>query len=459
MVASSESVGKATARPWSRSCRGQRRPGLVAGVFGAAVALALALSGCTSAQRSGSAAAGGSQPAAPPGMSCAWPTELNVHSDNSAVPNSVSVDSAEAVWFQPIVAAAGTRIVLSGRFPDARYASFSVYTPSGGFATSQAGTSLPDYRITPQPGSVNPWQREGAPGGRFTLTIRSDPSPGQANMLPLPAGTTRRYPGYLVYRVYLPAGRSFSDVPIPAVMVEQGGAARTIPACPQHNSNLPVLEGAAGATGTPAATARSAAVPPQLEFYALPESKMSSEGVGNADTAYAVAYLIRPPEPDVVVVTAKAPTFAPGSHPSPWPAPADDVRYWSMCILAGTAKLPTVANKLPGGGADYGCRADEATKLNPAGDYTYVIGSESQRAAISRVPGVTFLPFATGQLTPLYLLMLRNMLVSTSFAHSTAGVTRPDDPAAAAAIMGPYYPHSAVCPLATLVAKGPQACQ
>ena len=464
MVASSGSVGKAMARPWSRCGWRQRRPGLVGGVFGAAVALALALSACTSAQPSGSAAAGGSQPAAPPGMSCAWPTELNVHSDNSVVPNSVSVDSAEAVWFQPIVAAAGTRIVLSGRFPDARYASFSVYTPSGGFVTSRGvGTSLDDYRIAPQPGSVNPWQRQGAPGGRFTVTIRPDASPGQANTLPLPAGTTSQHPGYLVYRVYLPAGGSFSDVPIPALTVEQGRAARTLPACPQHNSKLPVLEGAAGTPGgaprTPAATPRSAAVPSQLEFYALPESKMINEGVGNADTAYAVAYLVRPPAPNVVVVTAKAPTFAPGSHPSPWPAPGEDVRYWSMCILAGTAKTPAVANTLPGGGADYGCRADEATRLNPAGDYTYVIGSELQRAAISRVPGVTFLPFATVQPTPLYVLMLRNMLVSTSFAHSPQGITQADDPAAAAAVMGPYYPRAAVCPLATLVAKGPQACQ
>ena len=462
MVASIKSVGAAMSRTRSRRGRGQRRPGLLAGVFGGAVALALALSACTSAQSSGSAA-GGSQSAAPSGMSCAWPTELNVQADNSTVPNSASVDSAEAVWFQPIVAAAGTRIVLSGRFPDARYASFSVYTPSGGYATSNgAGTSLPDYRIVPQPGSVNPWQQKGAPGGRFTLTIRSGLAPGQANTLPLPAGTTSKYPGYLVYRVYLPAGGSFSDVPLPALTVEQGGAAHALAACPQHNSKLPVLEGAPGTSGGPpstaAATPRSAAVPPQLEFYALPESKMSNEGVGNADTAYAVAYLIRPPAPDVVVVTAKAPTFAPGSHPSPWPAPGEDVRYWSMCILAGIPKTPTVANKRPGGGTDYGCRADEATRLNAAGDYTYVIGSEAQRAAISRVPGVTFLPFATVQSTPLYVLMLRNMLVSTSFTHSTEGVTQPDDPAAAAAVMGPYYPRAAVCPLATLVAKGPQAC-
>ena len=378
-------------------------------------------------------------------MSCAWPTELNVQSDNSAVPNSASVDSAEAVWFQPIVAATGTRIVVSGRFPDARYASFSVYTPSGGFATSQAATSLPDYRIAPQSGSVNPWQQEGAPGGRFTLTIRPDPAPGHANTLPLPAGTTSRYPGYLVYRVYLPAGESFSDVPIPVLTVEQGRAARTIPACPQHDSDLPVLQGAAGTSGTPAATPRPAAVPPQLEFYALPESKMSNEGVGNADTAYAVAYLIRPPAPNVVVVTGKAPTFAPGSHPSPWPAPGEDVRYWSMCILAGTPKLPTIANKLPGGGTDYGCRADEATRLNAAGDYTYVIGSEAQRAAISRVPGVTFLPFATAQPTPLYLLMLRNMLVSTSFAHSSEGVTQARRPGGGRGRHGPLL--SACCGL------------
>jgi hypothetical protein len=191
MVGIIESAGKATAGPWSRGGRAQRRPSRVAGVLGVAVALALALSACT------------------------------------------SVDSAEAVWFQPIVAPAGTRIVLSGRFPDARYASFSVYTASGGYLTSNGvGASLPGYRITPQPGSVNPWQREAAPGGRFTLVIGSEPSPGQPNTLPLPGGTTSEHPGYLVYRVYLPAGGSFSDVPIPTVMVDQGGAAHTIPACP-----------------------------------------------------------------------------------------------------------------------------------------------------------------------------------------------------------------------------------
>jgi hypothetical protein len=59
-------------------------------------------------------------------------------------------------------------------------------------------------RIAPQPGSLNPWQQQAAPGGRFTVTIRSDPAPGQANTLPMPAGTTSQHTGYLAYRVYLP---------------------------------------------------------------------------------------------------------------------------------------------------------------------------------------------------------------------------------------------------------------
>lgn len=447
MLASIRSLGTAMARPWSCLGRGRRRPGLVAGVFGVAAAAAMAVSACTSAQPSSSAAAVGSRAVLSlPGMSCAWPTELSAQTDNIAFP-----DAAAVYWVQPIVGSPGTRIVLSGSFPDARYTSVDVYTPGG------VGTALPDYRIAPQPGSVNPWQRQAAPGGRYTVTIRPDPAAGQADTLPLPAGTTSRHPGYLIYRVYLPAGGDSLAVPVPVLTVEQGHAARTLPACRTRNAQVPapVTASAAGTSGSGA----TAPPPPQLAFYKPAQSTFNNAGLANVDTSYVLAYLIRPSAADVVVVTAKAPTFAPGSHPSPWSARGEDVRYWSMCVGVGIRLVPTVANKLPGGGADYGCRADEATRLNAAGDYTYVIGSESQRAAISRVPGVTFLPFSTTHPTGLYLLALRNMLVSPSFAHSPQGIAQADDPAAAAAVMGPYYPRAAVCPLATLTAKGPQACQ
>jgi hypothetical protein len=381
-------------------------------------------------------------------MPCAWPDRLSAQTDNMAFP-----DAAEVYFLQEIVASAGTRIVVSGRFPDARYASVQVYTPGG------VGSSLPDYRIAPQPGSRNPWQQRAAPGGRFTVTIASDPASGQANTLPMPARTTSQHPGYLMYRVYLPAGAAPSDVPLPVLTVEQGAAARTLPVCRSHNAPvpLPAISGSASAAGTGGSGA-AASPPPQLEFFKPSPSTFSHAGLANADTSYVLAYLVRPPAADVVLVTAKAPAFAPGGHPSPWPAPGEDVRYWSMCIGLLVRSTPVVANKLPGGRTDYGCRADEATRVNAAGDYTYAIGSESQRTAISRVPGVTFLPFSTSQASRLYLLALRNVLVSISFVHSPQGVTQADDPAAAAAVMDLYYPRTAVCPLATLTSKGPHAC-
>jgi hypothetical protein len=382
-------------------------------------------------------------------MPCAWPYVLSARTENTAFP-----DAAAEYFGQPIVAPAGTRIVLSGRFPDARYASVEVYTPAG------AGTSLPDYRIAPQPGSQNPWQQRAAPGGRFTVTIRPDPAPGQANTLPLPAGTTSQHTGYLIYRVYLPAGGDSPAVPLPVLTVEQGGTARSLPACRDRNASIHFPAASGSAAPAAGATVSGAAAPPprQLQFFKPPQATFNNGGLADADTGYVLAYLLRPPAADVVVVTAKAPTFAPGGHPSPWPAQGEDMRYWSMCVGLLAPPTPVVANKLPGGGTDFGCRADEATTLNAAGEYTYVIGGESQRAAISRVPGVTFLPFSATRPAGAYLLALRNVLVSMSFAQSPRAITQADDPATAAAVMGPYYPRAAVCPLATLIAHGPRAC-
>ena len=270
MLASIGSVGKAMARPWSCCGRGQRRPGRVAGVFGAVVALAMAVAACTSGS-SGSASAGASHPALSSAGACAWPIAASVKMDNAAL-----VDAAAAYWLQPIMASGGTRIVVSGRYPDARYASLSVYEPNGNPVTGNGvSSSLPDYRIVPQPGSQNPWQQLAAPGGRYTVTIRPDASRGQVNTLPLPSGSTSQHPGFLQYRVYLPGAGDFSDLPLPVVTVEQGGAARVLPACPRHSGQhraavpAPATGSAAAPRPAPAGagTGRPASVPPPLEFF------------------------------------------------------------------------------------------------------------------------------------------------------------------------------------------------
>jgi hypothetical protein len=117
-----------------------------------------------------------------------------------------------------------------------------------------------------------------------------------------------------------------------------------------------------------------------------------------------------------------------------------------------------VVNHLPGGKTDYGCRANQATKLDSAGNYTYVIGTEAQRAAIAWVPDVTFLPFSTSQAASVYILLLRDLLVSSQFTYSVQNITTTLSPAAASAAMGPYYPTVSTRALATLAAKGVQGC-
>jgi hypothetical protein len=396
----------------------------------------------------------GSSSAQPPlqgAQNCAWPTMISVQSANTGFP-----DSAAFYWVQPIVADQHTTIQIEGQFPDARYASLSVYTPyASPFTTNGVSSSLPDYRIRPQPGSQNPWQQPAPPGGRFEVTIRPEVTPNQVNALPMPAGTSSQHPGYLVYRVFLPASGTFSQVQLPALTIAEGRAARPLPTCATHNTPIHTPEGAP-ALGTPTSPPTTAPVAAS-RFYIPPQDPYNG-GFANADSAYLEAYLIRPAASDVVVVTAKAPTSPHSLHPTPWPDPNDDMRYWSMCIGVGTNKLPAVVNTLPDGTTDDGCRADNATKTNPHGDYTYVIGTETQRTAIERLPGVTFLPFSSTESTPLYLLWLRNTLVSPQFTHSVQDVTQTLDPTAAAAAMGPYYPQISTCPLTTLMTSGPQAC-
>ncbi|HEX9354686.1 MAG TPA: hypothetical protein VF933_12840, partial [Streptosporangiaceae bacterium] len=81
-----------------------------------------------------------------------------------------------------------------------------MYQPGGGlFTTNGVSSALTDYLIQPDPGSVNPWQQWAQPGGSFTVTVRPDVAPGEANTLPLaPAGVTSGT-GHILYRVYLPA--------------------------------------------------------------------------------------------------------------------------------------------------------------------------------------------------------------------------------------------------------------
>ena len=79
-----------------------------------------------------------------------------------------------------------------------------------------------------------------------------------------------------------------------------------------------------------------------------------------------------------------------------------------MCVYLATPQTPLVANVLPGGRVDDGCRHDSQTALDRRGSYTYVVGTEAQRSVIGRIPGATFLPFSSAAPATMHNLPARH---------------------------------------------------
>jgi hypothetical protein len=423
------------------------------------IATVTACTPATAGRQAGSSAsqgqsAGRGQLASP---ACAWPAAVNADTIIQHPALNVGVpDSSAAYWATEFEVQPGLRITLSGHYPDSRYFSVQVYTATGRLFTDDGVSSgLTGYRIAPDPGSVNPWQHEAQPGGRFTVTLQSDVAPGQVNTLPLaPAGTATGTAGVVYFRVYLPAHENLAQVPLPAVTFTLGAASRQVPVCRTTVTRLPGFFGAAPGT--------LAKVNAALKTYGgiipfYPE-RAAAGGFPNADTGYLQAYVRPPHNGEVMVIRGKAPTAPAGTDPSPFPAPGTDVQYWSLCINVYQGQQPVVLNRLPNGQEDFGCRHDSQVSLDRDGYYTFVVGAESQRAAIERIPGATFLPFSTAYPTQIHYFQFRDMVANPDFAQAIQNVPHNESPASAAAVMGPYYPRAAFCPLATLAHGGPQAC-
>lgn len=394
------------------------------------------------------------RPASDP--SCSWGGEVSVDEHNALFP-----ESHAAYWATAFTVHPDLRIGLSGAFPDSRFASLTVYRGEGGaFSVNGVDSTLTDYEIAPDPGTSNPWQPEPyqphqphqphrlhRPAGTYTADMVLDPSPGAVNTLPLaPAGTADGTLGRLIYRVYLPAGGDFGAVPLPQLTLYRDGGSTTLPVC-DDDGGTTVLAGEPAARPADEPADISFVRPP-AEFGLLP----------NTDSGYVAATVTPPAGDQVLVIRGRGARSAHGDHPSVWPRHDLDLRYWSMCTNLDNAQRSLVVNPLPDGSTDYGCRDDDETVLDASGYYTFVVGTEAQRAAIEQIPGVTFVPWSAARPHAQHLIFLRNMLANRGFGPAIQNVTADQDPATAQAVMGEYYPRDAICPLATVETAGAGAC-
>lgn len=395
---------------------------------------------------------------------CAWGSDWGLVQNRDTIFANPAInigapDSSANYWTLVYTYEPGETITLNGTFPDARFQSFEVYSGEG---SPFLNSTLTDYQIAPDPGSINPFQADphrwspsgrhhgGRAGERYTVTLSPDAQPGEANTLPLgPPGQQAGAIDAVSMRVYLQTGGVWA-VPAPTVTFSYDGVTQQVPPCSRQQETFPGLfssdaSAASNALTEPVTSNDSGASGSPGEIV-RPFFATASLGFGaNGDTQYLEADVNPPSNGDVLVVKGKLPTTVHGSHPQPWPSPGADLRYWSLCDYDNSGQS-TVINQLADGQLDYGCRNEDQTRVSRDGDYTFVLGTEAQRRAIERIPGVTFLPFSAADPTGTADLLIRNMLPSASFTQfvdswpTNETLTPAQAAAADEQAMGRYYP-------------------
>ncbi len=168
--------------------------------YGKPLLLAAALALALSATAPGAAAQ--ARPQEPATPACAW-QPLGYRTSNVAYP-----DTHTQYWLLHYTKQDGLAITLEGRYPDARYASFTSYDARHDSFTGPDGSAsvLADHRIAPDRGSANPFEEPARAGGKYTVTVTDEPV-RRPNVLPLsPPEAPEGAAGTVIYRVYLPEG-------------------------------------------------------------------------------------------------------------------------------------------------------------------------------------------------------------------------------------------------------------
>ncbi|TQF68470.1 hypothetical protein FK531_14625 [Rhodococcus spelaei] len=385
---------------------------------------------------------------APTEAGCAWQ-----FMSNNTVLNVAFPDANATYWVLPYALGAGERIELTGQYPHARYMSLNTYGTN--FDTVD---TLRDNQIAPDPGSANPFAAASAtPGapGYWHATVVPGAADHAANQIRgLPAAGQSTPLGFLIIRVYVPDDPNSAPggVPLPQVTLVRGnGAVRaTVPTCagpfdPAAAPNGPVKQALTTGFDSVIAGAAAGAFPGNVPEATFVNPASTSGLFPNGDNKYLGAGLTYQPG-RIVVVRGHAPTFPDTRAGAPPTEPAAQVRYWSMCQNDQVSPYPVVA-----------CAADFQTRLDAAGDYTYVVAAPADLPARATAdPTVTVLPWGSTTVAK-KVLFLRHMLPSAQFYPQSvqASQDQHSDPATS---MGAYYPEATYCSTATFESGGYRAC-
>lgn len=375
-------------------------------------------------------------PAIAVGLPCAWQIPVNADTLNIALP-----DEGANYWMTIMPMPSGGKVEIAGKYPHARYLSFTAYG-----ANLAAVDSLADVDIAPDPGSTNPFvagARRDLADRTYTIEVTSKAPAGDGSRAPntvynspVDGSRSTAVPGLLLLliRVYRPdeGHDRTGGVGLPRLTsVSATGTRATVRNCPD-------------AADRPASTSRGAGphttipLPDQSLFGSNPPvwrkySNLASQLIssilsGNllrtavADRLTAVLDRVLPSggfieNPDNAYVSSAAvwthgkvlelrgrlPTFA-DTHDGVTTMPENvQLRYWSMCT---NTVLTTVTD----------CVIDDQVVSGPGRTYRIVVSKAADRPANAVTGcGVTWLEAGP---TPVSALIMRNMLPDPTFAQA-----------------------------------------
>lgn len=436
------------------------------------------LSGCGSDSPSTSTNAtaaatydGDSMSVAPAGVGCSWPLVTNPDVLNVFFP-----DKAATYWIAAIPALPGTRLRVDGQYPDARYFSFTAYSP-----LLEASDGLADYMTLPVTAGSSPFMTAGVgPGAPYVAYVLPQPMPEQKAVNTLYAGTFNLTPSkslpidpliILAYRIYLPKGSDSGSVPLPKLTLEAadtgvGLMTLDMSICqPLPPSALPsIVNPLIATTSVPVPLANamstqplpvSSSTPSFSKYYTTAETvrvslsaalgfdiplqavtmQIGLSPLPNPDNSYLSALMTRD-KGSMYVVRGKAPHAA--HQPSEAPLGSADLRYWSLC----TNEIMTQRF--------VDCLVDADIPVDDEGYFTVVVSDPAGRPdSASADNGFGWLPW--GGIYPDSEMIYRHMLPAPGFTQAIQGVAYDQDPAE---VMGEYYPRIAYCDRATFEAAG-----
>lgn len=433
-------------------------------------------------QRAGGAAAGflatvgllvaalavphGARAAAEAPLGCSWP--LTLRNINFAYP-----DSSADYWMTHFGALPGSRLVIRGHFPDARYFSFHAYDEA-----QRPVASLSDHEILPDKG-VNPFGSmpgRGQEPGTYTVSVVFEPEPDDREPNTVYAGEmdggAPNPAGFVIYRIYIPddPDKPTGGVPLPTVTLETAAGAAE-----QELGHCDPLPPSTGTTFDEEARNRNYQyvgpgrthvpgtdpIPVWKRFYGTDREfrdwcpdprcqdagpKMKSGFLANEQIAYLYARISRE-YGEVVVLRFRVPTF-PDTRRGAEPTERRQVRYWSICQNSDASQR--VVRCSP----DHDTVVQRHAHLGGQPYATFVISDPEDRPKnATKREGINYLEW--GGFYYSGIVIYRQMLPAPAFEEAIQNVPEGTPPAK---VMKTYHPYMAYCDKKTFERHGVDVC-